>query len=82
MGTASFTPVDEFGEPLAKTEHVHIEDGQDDASEVPEGSVALVKKWVGYDPGRAKAALLREHARAEPRTTLIEALEHLVKESR
>jgi hypothetical protein len=61
---------------------VHTDDGRDDPDSVPDGPIADVRKWVGYDPNRAKAALLVEHARDEPRKGLLEALEPLVKESR
>jgi len=52
-----------------------------DTSEVPEGTVADVTEWVGYDPDRAKAALVREHGQPDPRNTLIDALERIVKEN-
>lgn len=82
MGTERYYPVDEFGKQAGKAVTVHTDDGRDDASAVPEGSISKVREWVGYDPNRAKAALLVEHARDEPRKGLLEALEPLVKESR
>jgi hypothetical protein len=77
----SATPTDWAGRPLGKTRTFSRRSGQADLEEVPEGSIAVVREWVGYDPERAKAALLREHAADKPRSGLVEALERIVKES-
>lgn len=45
------------------------------AIDVPEGTVAELLDWVGDDIDRARAVIAAELLQAEPRTTLIEALE-------
>jgi hypothetical protein len=47
-----------------------------DRAPVPEGSIAAVMAWVGYDPDRAKAALARELAKPDDnrRSSLVKRL--------
>lgn len=80
MGTTrTYVPTDLFGKPIGKPVQRTSHDQPDDSA-VPEGSIAVVRKWVGYDPDRAKAALLHEHASDRPRKGLVEALDPIVKE--
>jgi hypothetical protein len=44
-------------------------------TEPPDGTVDVVKSWVGGDPVRAEAALKAERARETPRVSLVGALE-------
>lgn len=79
VGTVTYTPSDYMGQPIGESVTVHEHDGSvEDASSVPDGTVAQVLEWVGYDPDRAKAALVSEHAKREPRKTLIDAVEGIV----
>lgn len=43
----------------------------------PDGTVDAVKQWVGDDRARAEAALVAEHQREAPRTTLVTALQQV-----
>lgn len=53
-------------------------DDADDAEEVPEGTIEEISQWVGEDPARAQRALDAERERAQPRSTLVAALDKLV----
>ena len=72
---------DYMGRPVGKPRRFPPAAASKDDEPVPEGSIADVREWVGYDPERAKAALVREHAADRPRTGLLEALERIVKEA-
>lgn len=78
MGTITTQHTDWMGRPIASAKTRQRVVQGEDASSVPDGSVTEVREWVGYDPDRAKAALVSEHARPEPRKTLIDALERVV----
>lgn len=80
MGTVTSYPADWMGRPIGPKHTRKRIVGGEDASEVPDGPVAKVTEWVGYDPDRAKAALVKEHAKPDPRNTLISALEGVLKE--
>jgi hypothetical protein len=49
-----------------------------DQDDVPGGTVSDVVRWVGSDASRAQRALDRENAQADPRTSLVDALEKIV----
>jgi hypothetical protein len=81
MASQTFTPVDYMGQPVGKSVIVAVaEEGIDESLPPKKTSVPKLLEWVGYDPDRAKAALVREHSASQPRSTLIEALEERLKE--
>lgn len=49
-------------------------------SQVPDGNVEDVMKWVGGNYDRAEIALLDEQEKDKPRRTLIDRLEKLLSE--
>lgn len=49
-----------------------------DNSEVPTGTIAEVKSWVGDDKERAQAALDVENEKDNPRSTLVDWLEDVI----
>lgn len=81
MPLRTVTPTDFMGRPVGPSRTRALVDGHRDDSEVPRGTIADVTGWVGYDPDRAKAALVTEHAKSVPRPGLIAALERVLKES-
>jgi hypothetical protein len=60
-------------EVLAETEEDRIP--VDLVSQVPDGTAVVVLDWAGRDPDRLQAALAKEQAKANPRSTLIRDLE-------
>jgi hypothetical protein len=60
--------------PRSPGDHAGGEEEGDDDDEVPEGTVADVKAWVGDDPDRARRALEAERAGPD-RATLVTYLE-------
>jgi len=46
-----------------------------DAYDVPGGTVQDVLDWVGIDPDRARAALIKEQESGDPRSSLVTKLE-------
>jgi hypothetical protein len=82
MGTITATPTDFTGQPIGPTRTIAVETGTPDLEMPPmKTSIPKLVAWVGYDPERAKAVLVREHAGANPRTTLIDELEAIVNRS-
>lgn len=51
----------------------------DSQSDVPEGSIKEVTAWVGDDKDRAQAALDEENKKDNPRKSLVEKLEDIIK---
>lgn len=49
-------------------------------SEVPEGTISEVKRWVGSDKDRASLALDAEESSDNPRVTLVSHLKDLLSE--
>lgn len=80
MATITTVPTDYMGRPIGKRVTHHVDDGSVDRSRPAGRSVTAIMDWVGYDPDRAKAALVREHALANPRQSLIDQLDQRMKE--
>jgi len=75
-------PVDPFtGRPLGQartipeTRRSRVDRDGFDRSPIPDGDPETVLAWVGYDPDRAKAALVAEHSRGNPNTDLLRRLQ-------
>jgi hypothetical protein len=72
FGTASAKGDEPVSTPAAAPEP------EDNETEVPTGTIAEVKDWVGDDKERAQAALDVENAKDNPRSTLVEWLEGVI----
>lgn len=76
------TPCDPFtGRPLGAARTIFparrspVDRDGFDRSPVPDADPDTVLAWVGYDPDRAKAALVAEHSRDHPNTDLLRRLQ-------